>query len=61
MFDEDGLEPSRRAPKKKDLAPLSIEELETYIAAMEDEIGRAREAIAAKRKQRGGAEQLFKR
>jgi uncharacterized small protein (DUF1192 family) len=61
MFDEDGLEPLHKTPKKKDLTPLSIADLEAYIAAMEEEIARVKEAIAAKRKQRGGAEQLFKR
>jgi hypothetical protein len=41
--DEEELEPRRKAPKLRDLAPLAIAEL------------------AAKRKQRGGAESLFKR
>jgi uncharacterized small protein (DUF1192 family) len=60
MEDED-LDPRRKLPKKKDLTPLSIVELEAYIAEMETEILRVREAIAAKRNQRGGAESLFKR
>jgi uncharacterized small protein (DUF1192 family) len=60
MEDED-LDPRRKIPKKKDLTPLSIDDLEAYIAEMEDEILRVREAIAEKRKQRGGAESLFKR
>jgi uncharacterized small protein (DUF1192 family) len=60
MEDED-LDPRRKAPKKKDLTPLSIAELEEYIAMMEAEIVRVREAIAAKRNQRGGAESLFRR
>jgi uncharacterized small protein (DUF1192 family) len=60
MEDED-LDPRRKLPKKKDLTPLSIVELEAYIADMEGEILRVREAIAAKRNQRGGAESLFKR
>jgi uncharacterized small protein (DUF1192 family) len=60
MEDED-LDPRRKTPKKKDLTPLSIEDLEAYIAEMEGEILRVREAITAKRKQRGGAESLFKR
>jgi uncharacterized small protein (DUF1192 family) len=60
-MDEDDLDPRRKLPKPKDLTPLSIAELENYIAAMEGEILRIREAIAAKRQQRGGAEQLFKR
>jgi uncharacterized small protein (DUF1192 family) len=61
MFEDEDLAAQKRPPKKKDLMPLSIAELEDYIAAMEEEILRVREAIAAKRKQRGGAESLFKR
>jgi uncharacterized small protein (DUF1192 family) len=61
MFEEDDLAAQKQAPRKRDLTPLSLAELEDYIAAMEDEIRRVREAIAAKRKQRGGAESLFKR
>jgi uncharacterized small protein (DUF1192 family) len=60
-MDEDDLDPRRKVPKPKDLTPLSIAELEDYIAAMEGEIVRVRAAIAAKRNQRGGAESIFKR
>jgi len=59
--DEEDLEPRRKAPKLRDLAPLAIAELETYIGELEGEIARVRNEIAAKRKQRGGAESLFKR
>jgi len=61
MFEDDDLAAQQQRPRKKDLTPLSLAELEDYIAAMEEEIRRVREAIAAKRKQRGGAESLFKR
>ena len=60
-MDEEELAPRRKVPVKKDLTPLSIAELEEYITEMETEILRVREAIAAKRRQRGGAESLFKR
>jgi uncharacterized small protein (DUF1192 family) len=60
-MDEEDLLPLRQPPKKRDLAPLAIAELEAYIAELEGEIARARTEIAAKRKQRGGAEALFKR
>jgi uncharacterized small protein (DUF1192 family) len=60
-MDEEELAPLRKTPVKKDLTPLSIAELEDYIAEMETEILRVREVIAAKRRQRGGAEALFKR
>jgi uncharacterized small protein (DUF1192 family) len=61
MLEDEDLAAQKQPPKKKDLTPLSIAELEDYIAAMEEEILRVREAIVAKRKQRGGAESLFKR
>ena len=55
------LEPRRVRPVKKDLAPLSIADLEAYIADLEGEIVRARDEIAVKRRQRGGAEALFRK
>jgi uncharacterized small protein (DUF1192 family) len=61
MIEDEDLAAQKQPPRKKDLTPLSIAELEDYIAAMEQEILRVREAIAGKRKQRGGAESLFKR
>lgn len=60
-MDEDELEPRRKVPKLRDLGPMAIAELESYIVELESEIARARIEIAAKRKQRGGAEGLFKR
>ena len=60
-MDEEDLEPRRKAPKLRDLAPLAVAELETYITELKDEIVRVENEIAAKRKQRGGAESLFKR
>jgi uncharacterized small protein (DUF1192 family) len=60
-MDEEDLEPQRKKPKLRDLAPLSISELENYIAELKAEILRVEADIAAKRKQRSGAEGLFKR
>jgi uncharacterized small protein (DUF1192 family) len=60
MTEDDEREPLNKSAKKRDLVPLAIAELEAYIAEMEAEILRVREAIAAKRKQRSGAEGLFK-
>jgi uncharacterized small protein (DUF1192 family) len=60
-MDEEELEPRRKTPKLRDLGPMAIAELESYIVELEQEISRARNEIAAKRKQRGGAESLFKR
>ncbi len=58
--DDDDLPRHRKLPPK-DLTPLSIGELEDYIAGLNDEIARARAAIEAKQRHRGGADSLFKR
>lgn len=60
MLDEDDL-PGRKPAKARDLSKLSVEELKAYIAALEAEIVRVREAIAAKESVRGAAEALFKK
>ena len=60
-MDEEDLLPQRQKAKPRDLTVLGIAELEAYIVGLEAEIARARAEIAAKRKQRGGAEGLFKR
>jgi uncharacterized small protein (DUF1192 family) len=61
IIDEDDLAPQRQPPKLKDLTLMGIAELEEYIAGLEGEVARARAEIAAKEKQRSGAEALFKR
>jgi uncharacterized small protein (DUF1192 family) len=60
-MDEEDLLPQRQPVKLKDLTLLGIAELKEYIAGMEGEIARARAEIAAKQRQRTGAEALFKR
>ena len=60
-MDEEDLLPQRQKPKLKDLTLLGISELKEYIGGLEAEIARARTEIAAKQKQRTGAEALFKR
>jgi uncharacterized small protein (DUF1192 family) len=60
-MDEEDLLPQRQTKKPKDLTLLGIAELEEYIAGLEGEIARARTEIAAKQKQRSGAEAVFKR
>ena len=61
MIEEEDLVPRNQPKKLKDLTLMGIAELEEYIAALEAEAGRARAEIAAKQKQRTGAEALFKR
>lgn len=60
-MDEEDLVPLRQPKPKKDLSPMGIAELESYIAELEEEIVRARTEIDLKRKKRGGAEALFRR
>jgi len=60
-MDEEDLLPQRQPVKPRDLTLLGIAELEEYIAGLESEIARARAEIAAKQRQRSGADALFKR
>jgi uncharacterized small protein (DUF1192 family) len=60
-MDEEDLLPQRQPVKPRDLTLLGIAELEEYIAGLESEVARARAEIAAKQRQRTGAEALFKR
>ena len=61
MIEEEDLVARNQPKKPKDLTLLGIAELEEYIAGLDAEIARARAEIAAKQKQRTGAEALFKR
>jgi uncharacterized small protein (DUF1192 family) len=61
VIEEEDLIPRNQPKKPKDLTLLGIAELEDYIAALESEIARVRAEIAAKQKQRSGAEALFRR
>lgn len=60
-MNDDDPEPSARKPELKNLGVMSIEALEQYIRDMEAEIARAREAIAAKKAARQGAESIFRK
>jgi uncharacterized small protein (DUF1192 family) len=59
-MDMDELEPRRKPAQQKLLDPLSVGELEEYIADLEAEIARARAAIKAKQAHRAGIDGLFK-
>jgi uncharacterized small protein (DUF1192 family) len=60
-MDEEDLLPRNKRPAPRDLTNMGVAELESYIAELEAEIGRARDEITAKLGQRRGAEALFKR
>ncbi|MTJ80181.1 MAG: DUF1192 domain-containing protein [Telmatospirillum sp.] len=60
-MDLDELEPAKKTPTKRNLDPMSVEELEGYIAELEEEILRVRQAIAGKKAVRTGAEALFRK
>ncbi len=63
------IDPEELLPKKKlpdivlgqDLSAFSEHELEARIAALETEIGRSREAIAARKHTKSAADAFFKR
>ena len=60
-MDEEDLTPRKRLQKLRDLDPLSIEDLEEYIAELEAEIRRVRDDIEKKQRHRAGVEGLFRR
>ena len=60
-MDLEELEPRKQTPKPKDLEAMGVEELEEYLAELEQEAERVREKIAAKKAYLSGAESLFKR
>ena len=60
-MDTDDLEPRKPKAQAKNLEPMSVAELEAYIADLEGEIDRVRADIAKKTRHRAGAEGLFKK
>lgn len=59
-MDIDDLEPQHKKPPPKNLDVLSIQALVEYIAELETEIARVREAIAAKEVAQQEANSVFK-
>lgn len=59
MLENDDL-PKNMPKPKRDLDPISIEELHEYIAEMQEEIERVRAEIARKEAHREGVESIFK-
>ena len=59
-MDTDDLEPVKKKAAPKNLDEMSIEALGEYIAELETEISRVREAIAGKESAQASAETFFK-
>jgi uncharacterized small protein (DUF1192 family) len=61
MINPDEIDPPSISakPKPRDLQPMSVRELEDYIASLEEEIARADAAIAKKQAHKSGVEALF--
>lgn len=59
-MDSEELEPAKK-PEIKNLDVMSVEALGEYIAELEAEIARARDAIMGKETARAGAESVFKK
>lgn len=60
MQENDDL-PQNMPKPKRDLDPMSIEELNDYIAEMQEEIERVRAEIAKKESHRADVDSLFKK
>ena len=61
MREDDDLPKPKSLVPKANLDPLSVGQLEDYIAELEAEIARARTDIAKKQTVRGAADAVFKR
>ena len=59
-MDSEEPEPAKK-PEIKNLDVMSVEALGNYIAELEAEVARARDAIAHKEAARAGAESVFKK
>ncbi len=60
MIEDDNL-PQNMPKPKRNLDPMSIEELHEYIEEMKEEIERVRGEIAKKEAHRAGVDALFKK
>jgi uncharacterized small protein (DUF1192 family) len=59
MINPDDLDPPKKSLKPLDLQPLSVGELQDYIASLEAEIARAEDAIKKKEAHKSGVDALF--
>lgn len=60
MINPDELDTKKPATKPRDLEPMSIEELEDYIAMLEQEIMRVDAMISKKNAHKQGIDALFR-
>ncbi|MBT4890769.1 MAG: DUF1192 domain-containing protein [Rhodospirillales bacterium] len=60
MMDTDDLEPAPKKKETKNLEILSVEALNEYIAELEEEIQRTKDAIVLKDGARSNADSFFK-
>ncbi len=60
-MDLEDLEPRKTKPQPKNLDPLSVDELQAYIASMEAEIARVKQEIAKKQAHLTAAASFFKK
>ncbi len=61
MFDDPDLTPQKQPKKPRDLSGLSIDDLNNYIATLNDEIARAELERGRKKAYLDGAAGLFKK
>ena len=59
-MEPDDLDPKTKKAHKRNLDPLSVDELQNYIAELQAEITRVEEDIARKKNHLTEAERLFK-
>ena len=59
-IEDEDLAPRKVPAKKRDLAPMSVAEMQSYIGELEDEIARVRTEIEKRHKHRAGIEGVFK-
>jgi uncharacterized small protein (DUF1192 family) len=60
-MDIEDLEPRKQKPKPKSLDPLSVDELNDYIAELEGEIARVKAEIGRKQAHLNAASAFFKK
>ncbi len=58
MFDD--LEPQKKAPKLKNLEPMSVDELAAYVESLKEEIVRTEAEISKKKAYAQAASSFFK-